>query len=311
MGPGSRPRAADDAAARVSGLVRRAGLVAASPPACAAGGAGGHAADRADRRRQDVGGVPAVAGRSRGRASGLAYALCLAPQGAYGGYRAQPRAAGGRPGSADPGRGPDRRHPQRRAAAAAHRSAADPADHAGKPCPDAQLPGSAAYLRERAPSRAGRTARAGREQARRPADAGARATADPVAGADRDRAVGDGRGPGRARRVHGGRTGDPCRSGAGPGYRDARDLSPRAMGGGWRALRGARRAGRDPGGEHDHRLHQHPRAGGAVLPGDLGGERGQPADRTAPRQPRARGAGAGRGGDGGGRIAGRDRDRQP
>ena len=106
-----------------------------------------HAAHRADGRRQDAGGVPAHARRSRGRRSrGAAHALCLAAQGAGGGYTAQPHRPGDRDGAAHPGRGPHRRHLVPCQAPAARRSAAYPPDHAREPRADDLLRGRAAAL---------------------------------------------------------------------------------------------------------------------------------------------------------------------
>ena len=127
-------------------LVRKPRLDAAAAPARAgrARPAGQErAADRADRRRQDAGRLPAVADRAhrappQGRGPGprqgqgrAAHALHLAAQGAGDRHPAQSRDADRRDGAADAGRDPDRRHAAEPPPAPA-RAAARPADdHAG------------------------------------------------------------------------------------------------------------------------------------------------------------------------------------
>ena len=138
-------------------LVRKPRLDAAAAPARPrrAGPAGQErAADRADRRRQDAGGLPAVARRAhrapprrqgsrprqgQGRA---AHALHLAAEGAGDRHPPQPRRADRRDAAAGARREPDRRHAAKPAAAPA-RAAAGPADdHAG-------IAGAAAVLSRR------------------------------------------------------------------------------------------------------------------------------------------------------------------
>ena len=137
------------------------------------------AADRADRRRQDAGGVPAEPDRARRRpAAGPAHALRLAAEGAGRRHPAQPRRAGRRNGAGDPRRGSHRRHRRGAAGAPADRSAAHPADHAGIAGADAVLRGGAADLRRGSPRDPRRDPRAGGIETRRPADALPRAPAD-------------------------------------------------------------------------------------------------------------------------------------
>ncbi len=134
------------------------------------------APDRADRRRQDAGRIPADAGGAlrflacEGGGSAIPrppHPLHLAAEGARGRYRAQPGNADRRDGPADQGRDPHRRHPGVAAAAAAALSAGHPADHA-------RATGAVAVVRRRAVSvraaqahRARRAARARDLQARR------------------------------------------------------------------------------------------------------------------------------------------------
>ena len=59
---------------------------------------------------------------------------------------------------------------------------------------------------------------------------------------------------------------------------------------------------------HDDRVRQHPRAGGADVPGAVEAERADTADRAAPRLAGGRAAPARRGGDGGGQTARRGGD---
>ncbi len=147
------------------------------------------AADRADRRRQDVGGVSADIGRAflslppcrrrqekphLHRPCGEAHRrsphpLHLALESARGRYRAQSGNAGSRDGAAGQDRDPHRRYPGVAAAAAAALSAGYFAHHT-------RATGAAIVIRRRAvlvflaeAHRARRTARAGDVQARRSA----------------------------------------------------------------------------------------------------------------------------------------------
>ena len=155
-------------------------------------------------------------------------------------------------------------------------------------------------LRRRLPGDRRRDPRAGRIEARRPADARPRAAADPRAGPAPRRPLGDRRGPAGARRL-------PRRGRAGaarrprPRARHRASSRPRSRRPGParpRRYAAPRGDGPDPRREDHARLHQHPRPGRALLPGALGRERRGPADRAAPRLAQPRGAQPGRGGDG-------------
>ncbi len=205
-------RAGRAAARPLPGVVCGPRLVAARASARAAGeGARGPfgAADRADRRRQDAGGISADAGGAEFCAGGSreirrlhrprraaqrrpAHALHLAAESARRRHRAQSGAARRRDGAADQDRDPHRRHAGVAAAAAAALSAGHPADHAG-------AARAAAVLRRRAvpvllaeAHRARRAACAGDLQARRSALARAGAAVAAGAADARDRPVGDG-----------------------------------------------------------------------------------------------------------------------
>ena len=73
---------------------------------------------------------------------------------------------------------------------------------------------------------------------------------------------------------------------------------PPPWSGGGGALRRPGGDGPDPRRQDHAGLHQHPRPGGAVLPGALGGQRRGAAHRPAPRLALARGPRPGRGGHG-------------
>ena len=298
-------------------------LVAARASARAAGeGARGPfgPADRADRRRQDAGGISADAGGAECRADlsreirrlhrprratqrRPAHALHLAAESARRRHRAQSGAARRRDGAADQDRDPHRRHAGVAAPAPAALSAGYPAD-------DARAARAAALLRRRAvpvllpeTHRARRAARAGDVQARRSALARPGAAVAAGAADARDRPVGDGRRAGIAGPLPGAATERQSllrrhrhrrRRGAAAG-RDARHPRAVALGRPQRAPRASRNLRADQG-EQDHAgLRQHPQPGRDAVPESLEHERRQPRDRAASRLARRRATPQGRG----------------
>ena len=280
-------------------LVRRPRLAAATAPdgdARRGGGRPGRAARGTHRRRQDVGRLPAVAGGPGGERSGegTAHALRLAPEGADDRCRPQPRGADPANGARRHDRDQDRRHPREPADEAAPEPARHPAHDARIARPAAVLPGCDRVLRAPPPRGAGRAARAGGEQARRPALVGLGPAARAGAGSAPRGPLGD-RGEARPPAplpLGPARDGgaDPGRAGSGTRGRALGSRARDALGRACRPLRDERRLPADPGAPHHARVHQHAGAGGAGLRRALAAQPGRSADRAAPRQPRRRAA---------------------
>ena len=277
------------------------------------------AADRADRRRQDAGGVSADLGgalRARRQAApdGFdrqgtaalgrpAHALHLAAEGARGRYRPQPRNAGPRNGPADPHRDPHRRYADLEASAPASRSARHSADHARTTRTAAGQRRCALPVRQPQARRARRAARAGDFQARRSALARPGAALAACAGSRHDRPLGHG---GRARRplpVPGAAAGawhEPCRSRRGRRRRraerhhaGARRVS--ALGRPFGAPRVSADLRADQAAQDDAGLRQHAQPGRDDLPRALAHQRRQPCHRAASWLARCGAAPQGRG----------------
>ena len=205
-GAGDRPPAA------VRRLVRAPRLGAS--PAPAGDGRGGrgriaHPAGRAHRRRQDAGGVPAVADRT-GRAGaetgdragvGGPHPLSVAAQGPDHRRRAQPDDPDPRDRAEHPRREPHRRHQTVQTPAPARVSARHPADHAGAAGPVLRLGGRAGLFRGPEVRGAGRGPRHLERQAGGSAVAWAGAPAGLLAGYAPRRPERDGRRSGHDRRV--------------------------------------------------------------------------------------------------------------
>ena len=218
----SNPRRRRHPARAVREMVRAARLGAARPPARAAGEGAGRplgAADRADRRRQDAGRLPARAGRPlrSGRSAGRAQAhrgihtLYISPLKALAvdieRNLAKPVAEMGLPRH---DRDPHRRHAGAQAPAPEARAARHPADHArAAGAADLAIGDARALLRGSALRRARRAAFAGHLQARPSAVARPGAAADAGARPADDRPVGDRGRAGRAAALAGRRRTPP------------------------------------------------------------------------------------------------------
>ncbi len=190
----------DRPSSTLSRVVRRAWLGAATASAGhdREGPAGPRRpADRSHRRRQDPGGLPALADRAvrtgtaqhPGRS---AHPLHLSAQGPGGRYRAQPGHADPRDGAEDRGREPHRRHRRGPQAAPAPATTRHPADHARATGPVLRLGGRAGLLRRSVVRDHRRGPRHLAVQARRPVGPGAGAAATVRAEHAARGAVGDG-----------------------------------------------------------------------------------------------------------------------
>ena len=228
-----------------------------------------------------------------------AHALRLAAQGAGARRAAQPRHPGRGDRPADPDRDPQRRHAVGPQEAPARPPAARAADHAREPVAAAQLSRQLRAVR-RAQARGDRRGpRLRHRQARRPAGARAGPAAGDRAGHAARRAVGHGRRSRGLPRLAGAVGRDRCgRAGRRREGRPARGRDPAARGS-ERAVGRARGDLGDPAAlradqaqPHHADLHQHPLPRRVHLPGAVGRQRRQPADRrsTTARCRRRRGA---------------------
>ena len=285
---GSFPPARDQIERRMAGTLPEPfaawfaapGLDAAAAPARDAGRRARRrerAADRAHRRRQDAGRLPADAWsilREAPRA-GL-HTLYVSPLKALATDIARNLMRAGRGDAAcrcrietRTGDTPANRRARQRDAPPQH-----PADHAGKPRRAAVAARCAGDVRRPGQRRDGRGARAGRHQARRPAGAVRGAAGDAGAGVPPRRAVGHRGASGgdpapmpaptridRGSRRRAARTGDDAAGG--------RAVLVRPHGPGGRAAG----HGAHPRRRHDHRVRQHPRPGRTDVPGAVEAER--------------------------------------
>ena len=252
-------------------MVRRPGLV---PQAASIGHAGRRPrrgkrfAHRPHWRRQDLGRVPPQPRRpARDAIRPSAHALYLPPEGTGHGHCPQPHAPGGGHGLAHPHRDPHRRHPRQSPRSAEGHTATAAADHARKPRGSAVFPRRAGVFQKSGLCADGRGSRPCRNQARRPVSAWRVAPAGIVPRFTVRRPVGNRR--------------------ASPSHRGVRRCFPHDRGcrrytaidfdhaarggivlgrphgsGSRRADHGSHRRCRD-----DHRIRQHPSAGGADVPG--------------------------------------------
>ena len=271
------------------------------------------AADRADRRRQDPGGLPAVidrAHRAAARRQGsrpqegqgrAAHALHLAAEGAGHRHPPQPRDADRRDGAAGARRKPHRRHAAEPAPAPARAAARSPDDHAGIAGAAAELPRRHAVLRQ-PPLRDHRRAAFLRHQQARPSPGA-------LPGARRHLgAAGALRRPVRHGRRSAGHGGVPGRQGRGrdragrarraAGRQHHRRPGAPAVGRPHGPSRGARGLQHHPPAQDLDRVREHARPGRAGVRPAVAHQRGEPGDRPASRLARRRAAPQGRGGDG-------------
>ena len=210
--PNKTPPDGQNIAGTLCRVVRRAGVDAAAASACHAGGSTRRrkrAADCTDGGRQDAGGIPAHAGGPRrGAACRHPYAVCQPAEGAGHRHCAQSVAAGRGNAACHLDRDSHRRHTGQPPGPPARQSPQHPADDAGEPGGAAVAAGRAGDVRRTVHPGDGRSACAGRDQARRPVGA-VRGAADGAGAAlPARRAIGNGRASGGNSGLRGRRTAD-------------------------------------------------------------------------------------------------------